>query len=235
MEKKLQNQVNQLRIALFAVIALNVLFLLTAFDKKTSNKFEEIDVKRLNLVEEDGRLSMVIANKKRLPDAITNGQILKDSKGERGPGMLIYNEDGDECGGYTFGKWGAHFSMDQYKQDQAVYMQVINGNNGQPPRTAGFWVNPQAASLPIDIIVKKLDSINAISDKSEKEKVRTAFLQGLDKYNKAFMGRTRDDNTGLFLFDKDFKTRFRAYVDTSGNPKLELLDNKGKVIYSLPQ
>lgn len=49
------------------------------------------------------------------------------------------------------------------------------------------------------------------------------------------MGKTRDDETGLFLFDKDINTRLRPYVDSAENPKIEFLDRNGKVIYSPPE
>jgi len=236
MEKNLQKQITRLKIALVALLALNGFVLLSAFGKNQSKKqFDEIDAKRINLVEENGKISMVIANKKRLPDAITNGRVLADSKGQRGPGIIMYNEEGDENGGYLFGNWGSHFSMDQFKQDQVVYMQVINGDKGEPVSTAGFWVTPRSKDFTSDRIDKEMDSINTISDKTTKEKARKEFWQKVDTYNRAFMGKTRDDDTGLFLFDKDFKTRMRACLDSAGNPKIEFFDSKGKRTFSLPQ
>ncbi|HEV7780057.1 MAG TPA: hypothetical protein VGO58_02270, partial [Chitinophagaceae bacterium] len=226
MEQKLLKQVRSLKFIVLILVVFNSFMILSSFNERKGQKgkFDELDVKRLNLIEEDGKTSLIIANKKKLPGAITNGRVLSDAKGQRGPGLLFYNDEGDECGGYLFGNWGTHFSMDQLKQDQAVYMQVINGNKDEPLRTAGFWVTPQSYLLSSDVMDRKMDSINTITDKSERDKARTNLLQGLDKYNKAFMGKNRDDDTGLFLFDKNFNTRMRLYVDTLGNPKLEFID-----------
>lgn len=236
METRLLREISLLKLTVLALILFNAMFLLSAFDKRSDKRqFDEINVKRLNLVEENGSIKLVIANKKRLPGAITNRRVLDDPKGERGPGLIIYNDDGDECGGYLFGNWGSHFSMDQLKQDQVVYMQVVNGEKGEPLRTAGFWVTPRSSIFTSDMIDKAIDSINAIPNKAEKDKARAEFWKGVDTYNRAFMGKTRDDNTGLFLFDKNFKTRMRAYIDSAGNPKIEFLDKSGKLTYSLPK
>lgn len=235
MQQNLQSQIKRLRVIVIVLVLLNVVILLSAFDVINTNaNFEEINVERINIVEKNGKLRMAIANKGRLPNPTTNGRELYDAKGQRGPGIILFNDDGDEAGGYIFGNWGMHFSMDQFKQDQILYMQVINGNPGEPARTAGYWVSPQSASMTSDVIDQKLDSINAIADKSQRSLARANFQQTLESYNKAFMGKTRDDDTGLFLYDKNTMPRLRAYLDTAGNPRIDFLDAKGNVIATLP-
>lgn len=236
MKTQLEKQVKTLRWAVVILFLLNITILFSAFrNTNTSATFEEINVERVNIIEKDGKLRMAIANKKKLPNPVTNGRELNDSKGERGPGIILFNDDGDECGGYVFGNWGMHFSMDQFKQDQILYMQVINGDKGEPARTAGYWVSPQPVSMTSDVIDQKWDSINAIKDKVVRDKARKNFQQTIEKYNKAFMGKTRDDDTGLFLYDKNTMPRLQAYLDSAGNPKIDFLDAKGNVIASLPQ
>lgn len=235
MNKDLLNQIRWLKIYVGILTVALVSIFLFSFHDTGNKRFSTIDVERINIVERDGKLKMVIANKALLPPALNNGRVLYTIKEGRGPGMLFYNEAGDECGGYVFGDWGLHFSMDQYKQDQVVYTQVINGKAGEPLRTAGYWVSPQSHKMTSDVMDRQLDSISLIPDKALRDNARKAFWEKLDKYNKAFMGKTRDDETGLFLFDKDINTRLRAYVDSAGNPKIEFLDRNGKVIYSLPE
>ena len=48
------------------------ILLLTAASKKT--KFDEIDVQRINVLEPDGTLRMVISNHARLPGIIVRGK-----------------------------------------------------------------------------------------------------------------------------------------------------------------
>ena len=76
------------------------MFAVAAFAQNGRRKFEEIDVERVNFVEKNGQVKMVIANKARLPGPgnIVSGK-LGQREGLKGPGILFYNEKGDECGG----------------------------------------------------------------------------------------------------------------------------------------
>jgi hypothetical protein len=50
-----------------------------------------------------------------------------------------------------------------------------------------------------------------------------------------FVGRTTDNNSGLFLYDKNGKPKMKIYVNESGEPKIEIIDDdaNGKHIISL--
>ena len=65
-------------------------------------RFDEIDVHRLNVREPDGTLRMVISNHTRLPGVIVRG---KENPPADRPyaGMLFYNDEGTENGGLVFG------------------------------------------------------------------------------------------------------------------------------------
>ena len=84
--------------AVLSLLALGVLAF-TAF-AQTRQKFDELTVERLNVVEKNGQLVAVIANTDRMPDPIVGGKTFKT---ERPPGMIFYNGIGDECGGLVFG------------------------------------------------------------------------------------------------------------------------------------
>src|SRR5258708_31833820 len=70
----------------------------TAF-AQTKQKYDELTVERLNVVEKNGQLVAVIANTDRMPDPVVGGKTFKT---ERPPGMIFYNGIGDECGGLGF-------------------------------------------------------------------------------------------------------------------------------------
>jgi len=65
-------------------------------------RFDEIDVHRINVREPDGTLRMVISNHARLPGVIVRG---KENPPIDRPyaGMLFYNDEGTENGGLIFG------------------------------------------------------------------------------------------------------------------------------------
>ena len=48
-------------------------------------------------------------------------------------------------------------------------------------------------------------------------------------------GRLRDKSATIALSDPNGKVRLRISVDGAGNPKMDFLDETGKVTYSLPR
>jgi hypothetical protein len=55
-------------------------------------------VVRINIVEKNCTVKMVMSNKERLPVPVIDGRTLKRS-GIPTPGMIFYNAEGDECDG----------------------------------------------------------------------------------------------------------------------------------------
>src|SRR5688500_6120406 len=96
-----------------------------AANKKTS--FDEIDVKRINVRENDGTLRTVITSASRSPGLIFRGVEKPHPSGRRHAGMIFFNDEGTENGGLVFGgrksadgkvSGGGHLSFDQFEQDQ---------------------------------------------------------------------------------------------------------------------
>src|SRR5690606_18889808 len=68
--------------------------LISSFTTKTN---DEINVKRINVVNEDGTPFFVIANPERTPPPKLGG--VEFERAVKGGGAIIYNQDGDERGG----------------------------------------------------------------------------------------------------------------------------------------
>ena len=89
----------------FAVAAVlgMVLIITSAFKQSGNQKFSEIDVERINIIEKDGTVKMVITNVNRFPNANDkiNGKLTNETRKKRS-GMLFFNEDGIECGGFIY-------------------------------------------------------------------------------------------------------------------------------------
>src|SRR5580698_1055176 len=100
---------------------------LTGFtESRQKQSFDEITVHRINVVEPDGTLRMVISNKADFPGVIIKGKETPHP-GRQTAGMLFFNDEGTENGGLIFGgekdKQGnassyGHLSFDRYEQDQ---------------------------------------------------------------------------------------------------------------------
>ena len=137
MDDQLRRDVRFLKLyALCSTAAFAVLALAAFTHRRPPTKFDEIDVERINVVEKDGKLRMVISNRDRSPGPIAYGKPFGYPGGSR-PGMIFFNDEGSENGGLTFtgmrkpdGTYtsSGHLSFDQYNEDQVVYLQYIDDN-----------------------------------------------------------------------------------------------------------
>jgi hypothetical protein len=117
----------------------------------TRPKFDEIDVERINVIEKDGRLRLVIANSARQAVTVVDGKPILPNR-TRDAGLIFFNDEGDENGGMTWSgrrengaaRASAGLSFDQYKQDETVTLRYTQ--NGTE-RLAGLTVadRPEAS------------------------------------------------------------------------------------------
>ncbi len=203
-------------------------------DQRT--KFTEIDVERINIVEKDGKLKMVISNGERQHPGVIEGKTLSR---KRPPGVIFFNEEGDECGGFGFsgsqkdGKAGASASLtfDKFRQDQTVGIQHLEGN-GQYLAGLRVWERPDTSLGPA---IEKLAAIEKMGEGPEKAAAMKELRETMGGAERVMVGRDRDKAAVVRLADAKGKPRIKLSVDATGAPKLEFLDETGKVTYSLPQ
>jgi stress response protein SCP2 len=236
MESKLEKEVRLLKIYAAAATLLCAVFLLTAFaSQNRKQKFEEIDVERINVVEKDGKLKMVISNKERQTPVVVDGKTFPQEG--RSPGMIFFNEKGDEIGGLIFrGNTGegqlSSLTFDKFRGDQTIAFQHLENSNGD--YFAGLSFND--VNLPTVELVAKLDAIKRLPS----EPARNAALKEMRERNEFMVtrlsvGKGRDKSAFMSLSDAKGKTRIKISVAADGNPKIDFLDEAGKVTYSLPE
>jgi hypothetical protein len=112
-------------------------------------EFDELHVHRIDVVEPDGTLRMVISNHNKLPPVIIKGKEHPEN-GERRPqaGMLFYNDEGTENGGLIFGgkknekgevvSSGGSLSFDKYGAGQILELAGVDDKDN---RFAGLAVS----------------------------------------------------------------------------------------------
>jgi hypothetical protein len=225
----------------YAVLSLLVLGVLafTAF-AQTRQKFDEITVERLNVVEKNGQLVAVIANTDRMPDPIVGGKTFKT---ERPPGMIFYNGIGDECGGLVFGaatgentragdKYGAYggFSLDQYKQSQAIGL-IYNDHSGSREVGLKVWDRPETSQSEF---IERGDVISKMPEGPEKQAARKSLRDSGFSPTRIFVGKNKEREARVTLYDAKGNARINMIVDAAGVPRLDFLDESGKVTYSMP-
>ena len=237
METKLEKEVRFLKLYAVAATAAFSLILFSAFAlQNTNHKFEEIDVERINIVEKDGKLRMVLSNKERQHPGMVDGKLIPREYG-RPPGLIFFNHRGDECGGVVFDENGGkgHFvslTFDKSRQDQTIGIQHLESDNGQYFAGLTIWDRPNTSLMDF---IEKVEIIKNMPAEAEKnaalEEMRDRGELGAERI---LIAKQRNNAAGITLSDANGKPRIRLSVEAAGNPKLDFLDETGKIIYTLP-
>jgi hypothetical protein len=221
--------------------ALNTLIVVVlataAFRQAAPQKFEHITVQRMDIVDADGTLRMVISNKDRMHPGQLDGKVIVRPRPVAG--MLFFNESGDEVGGLTFTgrevngvrQANAGIMFDQYKQDQTIGFTYSEGGGR---RTAGFqvWDRPDTG---LGELIDKLNAANKIEDRAERDKALAAIRAAAPPApRRVFVGKNGERAATVSLADANGKPRLTLTVDAAGNPRIEFLDEAGKVVSRLP-
>jgi hypothetical protein len=183
-----------------------VMLLMGARSSKTTS-FDEINVERINVVEPNGTLRMVLSNHAKLPGIIVRGKERVFARPQAG--MLFYNDEGSENGGLIFGGHknakgevedsGGSLSFDKYDANQIVQLA---GVDDKEDRFAGLMVtdSPKAG----------------------------------DSHRRVWVGRTEDGTAAVSIMDANGRKRISMEVRADGASRLSFLDANGKVINEIP-
>jgi hypothetical protein len=221
----------------------------SAFKQFGNTKFTEIDVERINIIEKDGTVKMIITNVDRFPNGkeLINNKPTNEDRKKRS-GLLFFNEDGIECGGFIYdGKRSANghssglsLTYDQYDGDQV--MQLLTQDQGQGNKrfvSSGLMFNDRPSKesqQQTTRIMKELDELGKKDPKAAEEKYKAYEAQGLvGGAPRIMLGKSRSENNGLFLFDNKGMPRAMFYVDKDNQAKLDFYDDKGQTIASFPE
>lgn len=218
------------------LILASLIYYIKAF--KRSITLDELTVERINIIEPDGLLKMVISNSERQHSGMFDGQIINQR--ERPPGIIFFNEEQDEVGGliYEGNKAqgaGMVLSFDQYKNDQILQMQYQRNSIGNQKYGINVWDRSEEITLP-----KLLQTYQELKKRGVKDSYNKA-LDSLRKINdgqpisaeRLFAGKTYSNQVGLFIKDNLGNDRIRILVDENNVPIFHILDDKGNVINDL--
>ena len=230
------NERKRLRyLEIYAVVSMIVLFsLVFSGFMQPKQKFGEIDVERLNVIDKNGQLRVVIANSERMPDPVIDGYAFKT---ERPPGILFFNGLGDENGGLISGavaangKYGAYqgLSFDKYKQAQAMAL-VYNDKSGKYRAGLQIWDRSETS---LATLLKKREQIKKMPDGADKDKAFAEWEIQNASPTRVYVGKNADKEAEIRLADGAGNVRIRMKVPAEGEPRLEFLDKKGTVVRSL--
>jgi hypothetical protein len=229
-----QNRLLKSTLALGAA-AFAVSISLAAMQDKT--RMRELDVERINIVGADGKAQLVIANRARLPGVVIDGQASSDHR--QMPGLIFYNEAGDECGGLIWkGKLdaqgkpeaGMHFSMDRFGGDQQLALGHYEDSGFMSSGLNVYDRGVHKEYAPL------WDAMEKAPAGPERDKLAQKWEEaGGRQTPRVFVGKTRGKSSAVILSDAQGRARIMMLVTPEGEALLQFLDERGEVTQSYPQ
>jgi hypothetical protein len=222
---------------------LTLVFLITILsgfsELKRAKTFDEITVHRINIVEPDGTIRMVLSNKNSAPGAyIKNKEYAHDTRQDAG--LLFYDDEGTENGGLIYGLTkdqngrttgsDVHLSFDKYMQDQIFTVDAGKDENGDYSelrmQDRGDYSILEAVEA--NHRIAKLPPEQRAAEWAKFEAVHPG------DHTRVVLGRAGDGSAVLRLKDREGNDRLVMQVAPDGAPKLQLLGVDGKIIDELP-
>ena len=243
---KMQKDLVRLKWYAGSLTLLLVITGLFAFTNYGIPRFKEISAERINIVESNGQLRMVISNKERSPEVLAYGKSLTPPiPGGNRPGLIFFNDEGTENGGLVFrggkdssGKYQAtgHLSFDQYNQNQVLYLTYADENGDQ---NTGLHIDDWQSSPAFWDWRAAYKKAQQLPDGPEKQALLKKLMEpktGVKAVaQRVFVGKDDSKTAMITLADRMGKPRLQLLVDSTGTAKLNFLDDQGNITYSLPK
>jgi len=188
---------------------------------------DELTVKRINVVEDDGTLRMIIGNSTMGRSLPMRGRVLEHPGRDETAGMLFVNDEGTECGGLTFGGYRrergkeqyASLTFDDYEQNEGFRFGMM-----QEGSTVRRWL--EFCDIPdwsLADLIAELEGVDpdAAHAVQERYDAQGGFASRLR------LARESDGSVRLVLRDARGQDRLRFVVPADGDPLVEILDADG--------
>lgn len=188
--------------------------LMGAVSKPEDARFGTITAERINIVEPDGLFRMVMTNSARTPGPMKQAREGAKEGTRNFPfaGMIIYDTDGTEMGGYGTGRAEGQGSLAVYTLDwtdargEALASFRRIGPDGKSSNGIFISDNPPEGASPADGVDR-----------------RRIKLQNMER------------NAEILIADAKGRDRIALRVDADGEARIEVRDAQGKVTFSAPQ
>ena len=234
-----------LLIMLNIVLICIIIFLLSPFNPRyqAENNFKEINVERINVINEDGTTVIAIANKQRIAAPRMNGKEYPVEMIERQhfAGMIFFNEEGDEMGGLVFnsGKFSngknygvGHLSFDRYNDNQVINLEYKENIHGLVQSGITFYDRTGDGSFGRNLdLLEEYYYLEPSEERKQEIKEEINELKAEKKLGteRIFLG-SKNSIPQLILKDQKGKERIRMVVDSSNIARLQFLDEDGQVL-----
>jgi len=199
----------------------------------SNRSFDTIDVRRINVRENDGTLRLIVAGRDNI-----GGMIVGDREyphpNRTEAGIIFFNDEGVENGGLVFdGKLvngkptnGGSLTFDRWRQDQTV--QMTSTEEGDQ-RRAGFIVNDRPDG---PIAFDRLQRIRSMAPGSARDAAIQQANAGAGA-RRVYLGSNTDRSAEMSLRDATGRQRLVLRVEPTGAASISFLDSQGRVIRRL--
>lgn len=195
----------------------------------TPGVVDELTVRRINVVEDDGTLRMVLGNSAIGRTAPMRGRDVEHPGRPPMAGLLFVNDEGTECGGLGFSgrradegavQWG-YFTFDDYEQNECFRL----GYGREGHQTMKFL---EFSDQPEWSLVELIEELEGLDGDAAQEVQERYFGQvdGLGR-SRIRLAREDDGSVRLVLRDARGRDRLRFVVPADGEPVMEILDADG--------
>ena len=213
-------------------------FIVVTGAAKPASKLDEITVRRINVLEPDGTLRLVITGSQEAPGINFHNKEYPHTSGGRPAGMYFMNDEGTEAGGIIFsGKEQedgrpfslVQFSMDNYDQDQALVLRHIQDQG----IVTALMVN-DVPLVPKD--PARLAPLATLEGEARQELLDELRATGMfDSKMRMFAGRARSGDAMLSLHDAEGRPRLYFRVSEDGEVDIQVLDENGETVRDLTE
>ncbi|HUY42125.1 MAG TPA: hypothetical protein VMV82_11290 [Candidatus Dormibacteraeota bacterium] len=199
---------------------------------------DTLTVHRINVLDREGKLALVITNHDDFPLPVVNGHTFRRGGGNDTNGILFYNQRGDEQGGLTWtglrhpdGTFESsnEISFDTVNTDQLLHLQDGNENGRTEAELIGWnqpdYNSPAFMTLLDDIQHMTPAQLHAFAIAHPELRSKTRFLFGYDATN----------TSQVMLADGQGRPRIKMFVTADGDAHLEFLDATGKIVAEYPE
>jgi hypothetical protein len=201
-------------------------FVFSSFKESGHQKFETIDVQRINIIEADGTVKLILTNAGLFPNGEEkiNGRNTNADRKKRA-GMFFFNEDGIECGGLIYDgekkenghSAGLSLTFDQYDGDQVMQLLTTDSGNGDQRSVSSSLVFNDRLAKESQRKTSEIMSELADLRKSDPEAFKAKYaeykeLEMIGETPRIMLGKSRSQNNGLFLFDDKGMPRAMFYT-----------------------
>jgi hypothetical protein len=237
MARRLRRDIRLLQIYATSSSFILVFLAASAFRQAPPRQVDEMTLQRLNIVDGNGTLRLVLAGKDRMHPGILDGKTIDRARPVAG--LIFFNDEGDEVGGLTITgqerdgvrRASALLAFDQLKQDQTIAIAYSEAN-GQRSTGLTVWDRPDTR---LSELIDKLNAAQKITDPAARDKaIQAARASVPPSPRRVFVGKNSDRSASIMLADGAGQPRLNLRVDAAGQASIEFLDAAGKVVQRLP-